>query len=165
MTGNEGAPSWPGLLGGPDPTPRPRSPRAAQERADRKMERRRKRKANRYRVVRWGGAGITIFIVLAVSVVSLVSPVAHLVRICTVTTAPAGTTTVCGAPGIEDYVPELVLVVLFLVPWWRVKYFKLGPFEAGFVEEAINDMSRQALPGNVGGAQPRSDVLRRFQSP
>jgi hypothetical protein len=117
-------------------------------------------KANHWRRIRWGFASVIILGVLAASIVPLVTAVR---LACQVTIAPAGTTKVCGAPDITNYTPELALIVLLLVPWWRVKHFRLGPFEAELLREAVNTVASQAGVDNVAqDSLPLAAILQDF---
>jgi hypothetical protein len=49
------------------------------------------------------------------------------------------------------------------VPWWRVKHFKLGPFEAELLGETLANVASQALQANVAAESlPLDAILAEF---
>jgi hypothetical protein len=105
------------------------------------------------RSLRWPLAAIVILGTLILDIVSVTGST-HLA--CQVTITRAGTTRVCGALSVADYAPALAVVLLLLVPWWRVRYFEGAGFKLGLRKAArardeavIGDAPEGAVPATL----------------
>jgi hypothetical protein len=108
------------------------------------------------RWLRWPLAAVVVLGALVVDFVSLIGNT-HLA--CQVTITRAGTTRVCGALSVADYAPALVVALLLLVPWWRVKYFKGAGFEVGLRRAAQARDAAELGDAPEGAVEPTLDVM------
>jgi len=108
---------------------------------------------------RWLRWPLAAAVVLGALIIDVVSLTGNTYLACQVTITQAETTRVCGALSVADYAPALAVVLLLLVPWWRVKYFKGAGFEVGLRRAAQARDAAELGDAPEGAVEPTPDVM------